>query len=133
MQPEPVKTVEQTLSAYEEMLAQREVLLLHIHDAKQAVIPTEIQIELDNIDHEFAGKLETADQKLEALKKELQVYVKASGKRIDGRDIQVIYQKPSWKIKDLVKLLQLAIKTPAIMECLEQSEPVAKVQVIRGK
>ena len=135
IQPTPkdeTQSVEKTLMQYEELLAMREVIKLHIHDARAAVIPPEVAVELENIDNEFASQLEAADQKIEEAKKILQAQVKATGVRVDGRNIQVIYQKPSWKIKDLVKLLQLAIKNPAIMDCLEQSEPVARVQPMKG-
>lgn len=126
------QSVEKTLAAYEELIAARDVLALHIQDAKQAVIPDEVKMELESIEAEFSARLAAADRKLDEMKKTLQAQVKATGQRVDGRLIQVIYQKPSWKIKDLVGLLQLAIKTPEIMNCLEQSEPVVRVQPMRN-
>ena len=123
--------IKHALSTYEDMLAQRELLKMEYESARKAIIPESVQIDLLNLDEEFAPQLQQADKVIEDIKQILQTQVRAAGKRVDGEGIQVVYRKPQWKIRDLVKLLQLAIKTPEIMECLEQSDPSASVQPIR--
>ena len=124
--------IKHALSTYEDMLAQRELLKMEYESARKAIIPESVQIDLLNLDEEFAPQLQQADKVIEDIKQILQTQVRAAGKRVDGEGIQVVYRKPQWKIRDLVKLLQLAIRTPEIMECLEQTDPSASVQPIRS-
>jgi hypothetical protein len=126
-----INYIKHTLSKYEELLAQRELVKMEYESARKAIIPDNVQIDLLNLDEEFAPQLQQADKVIEDIKQILQAQVRAAGQRVDGENIQAVYRKPSWKIRDLVKLLQLAIKTPEIMECLEQSDPSASVQPIR--
>ena len=124
--------IKHALSTYEDMLAQRELLKMEYESARKAIIPESVQIDLLNLDEEFGPQLDQADQAIENLKQILHAQVRAARQRVDGEGIQVIYRKPRWKIRDLVRLLQLAIRTPEIMECLEQTDPSASVQPIRS-
>jgi len=120
------------LAGYEQLAAYLDLVRMDQEAARKAVIPADVQAQLEAIDLEFGDKLELGKKKLESMKKMLQTAGKLAGQTVNGSVFQVVYKKGSWGIKDITGLLAYAVSHPEVMAYLEPPTPSAAVQARRG-
>jgi hypothetical protein len=133
IQPAATSPLEAMLADYENMQAMLDVIRMNMAEAKAAVIPQEVQNDLEAIEAEFSAKLEQGQAKLDDMKAQIAAGVKAFGKTVNGSVYQAQYVKPSWGIRDVPGLLAYAASGhPEIMRFPEESKPSARVVVRRG-
>jgi hypothetical protein len=109
--------------------AQRDLFSLQKKELIDQVLTPEIRARLDEIEAEFAGKLETLEENIAALEADLREDALRHGASVKGTFLSVRWNKGrvSWDTKSLD---DYAASHPEIIRYRKQGEPYASISKI---
>jgi len=107
-------------------LAQRDVLNLQKKELIDQVLTPEIRARLEEIDSEFAGKLEAVDTNIEVLEEEVRQAALRHGASVKGTFLRVVWHKGriSWDTRSLDEYAEVH---PEITGFRKQGEPYVSI------
>ena len=107
-------------------MAQRDVLNLHKKELIDQVLTPEIKARLDEIEAEFAGKLEAVEANIAALEEEIRQTALQHGASVRGTFLRVVWHKGrvSW---DTRSLDEYAATHPEISAFRKQGDPYVSI------
>ncbi len=107
-------------------LAQRDVLNLQKKELIDQVLTPEIRARLDEIESEFAGKLEAVDANIEAAEEEVRQDALRHGASVKGTFLRVVWHKGriSWDSRALDEYAEVH---PEITGFRKQGEPYVSI------
>lgn len=107
-------------------MAQRDVLSLQKKELIDQVLTPEIKARLEEIEAEFAGKLEAVEANINALEEEIRQMALQHGASVRGTFLQVVWHKGrvSW---DTRSLDEYAARHPEISAFRKQGEPYVSI------
>ncbi len=110
--------------------AQKEVLKLDKQALIDQVITAEIKARLDEIDAEFAGRLEAVDANIEKLEEEIKEDVIKHGATVRGTFLMAVWNKGrvSWDTKRLEVFAQYH---PEILGYRKQGQPYISIRTLQ--
>ena len=119
--------IKKQLDQLAEYQAQIDLVTIDKRAAIDSVLTPEIKAALDDIEAEFAGRVEEASAKIESLKAEIKDAVIAHGSTVKGCAMQAVYSKPrvSWDTK---MLDGLAMVIPQVASARRTGEPSVSIR-----
>jgi hypothetical protein len=116
----------QLLDDYADVIANRDYLSLQKEQIRRSLITNEIQDMLDEVDAEFAEKFAAVDEKIAALKVQIQEEVAQIGKSVNGEYFSARYRQGA-RTWDSDGLMRLAAQYPQILEYMKIGKPSVAV------
>lgn len=106
--------------------AQRDVLSLQKKELIDQVLTPEIKAHLEEIESEFAGKVEAVEANIEALEEEVRQAVLRHGSSVRGSFLRVVWHKGriTWDNKSLDQYAELH---PEISAYRKQGDPYVSI------
>ena len=107
-------------------LAQRDVFSLQKKELVDKVLTPEIRARLDEIEAEFAGKMEAVEANIAALEEEIRQEALRQGTSVKGNFLRVVWHKGriSWDTKSLD---EYARSHPEVTAFRKQGEPYVSI------
>jgi len=107
-------------------LAQRDVFSLQKKELVDKVLTPEIRTRLDEIEAEFAGKMEAVEANIAALEEEIRQEALRQGTSVKGNFLRVVWHKGriSWDTKSLD---EYARSHPEVTAFRKQGEPYVSI------
>ena len=107
-------------------LAQRDVFSLQKKELVDQVLTPEIRARLDEIEAEFAGKMEAVEANIAALEEEIRQEALRQGASVKGNFLRVVWHKGrvSWDTKSLD---EYARSHPEVTAFRKQGEPYVSI------
>ena len=107
--------------------AQVDALALQKRELLEAAMPAEVKQRMAEIEAEFSGKAETAQENIATLTAEIKEAVKAEGKSIKGTILQAVYNKGkvTWETKGLDGLI---VAVPQLVQFRKEGEPFVTIR-----
>jgi len=112
-----------------ELYAQRDLLHIAHDEARDAVIPEEVEAALADVDAEFTPKLDAIDQKIASLEEDAKAAVLSEGATVKGNVLQAVYTKGrvSWDNKKLEGLMMIV---PQLEGARSVGQPTVSIRKI---
>jgi hypothetical protein len=120
------ENITEKLDRLANFFAQRDVLSLQKKELIDQVLTPEIRARLDEIESEFAGKMEAVQANIAALEEEVRLDVLRHGASVKGNFLRVNWHKGrvSWDTKSLDAYAELH---PEITSFRKQGEPYVSI------
>jgi hypothetical protein len=97
------KDLQERMDALTDTEIQRDIVVAERETLKQKQIPIQVQVELEQIDEEFAPKIEQIELNIKSRKEQLQSLLKEYSKEHAGKEGYILKSKGySWKWEDEV-------------------------------
>ena len=87
------------IELYDELVAYRDALMLKKAEMVKAVIPHEVQEDLDAIEAEIGPKLEAAEKRIADAKALAEDECKKAAQTLRSDNFMVVYSKPGYSVK----------------------------------
>lgn len=124
-------TIQQKLDQLANFQAEKDVLQIEKQALIDEILTAEIKARLEEIEAEFAPRLEAVAQNIEALKEEIKQDVLQQGASVRGSFLQAVWNKGrvSW---DNQKMEQYALYHPEVLAYRKQGQPFVSIVQVRG-
>lgn len=129
-------TDQKTLREATQIFTELEELTLKVDMLKadlQAVVDEllgDLKYEIEDVEQEFWPKIEEAEKRIKALKRELSALAPRVGETIEGRALKAVLYPARVRVKDEATVMRLAREIPELAAALEIRQPY---YVIRRK
>lgn len=109
--------------------SQVDALALQKRELLESAMPAEVKQRMAEIEAEFAGKAETAQENIAALEAEIKEAVKADGKSVKGTLLHAVYAKGrvTWESKGLDGLL---VALPQLAQFRKEGDPSVSIRKV---
>ena len=107
--------------------SQRDSINFQEDEAMKAAYPPELKKTLEDIEVEFAGRMEIVNEKIAALEKEVKAEVLENGATVKGAYLQAVWNKGrvSWDIKALDGYI---VAHPELEQLRKQGKPSVAIR-----
>ena len=121
--------IQKKLDELDELRVSLDVVVSEKQKVIDSILTPEIKAKLAEIEAEFAGKSETAQEKATALEAEIKEAVKGAGQTIKSKFLMAVYAKPriSWDTKGLDGF---ALTHPEILYMRKEGEASVSIRRI---
>ena len=122
--------IQDKLDQLADFRSERDAIGLQRNEAMDSAFPEELRKILDDIEVEFAGRLEIVNEKISDLEKEIKSDVLEHGETVKGSYLQAVWNKGrvSWNSKALEGF---AVAHPEIAAFRKQGKPSITIRQIK--